>query len=166
MQQKSGKKLGGQPSRREHHLQQVEILDTVLIHPIEHCIKDFHTQHTQLVNQSEGCLVFDLYPRWLWVPEHYVEEKQCLQCFHLTRASFPASVRAPAQYGTGIAALAVSLVEGQSVPYGRASQLLRDLLSVQLSAGSIASFVATCHQQLAGVETQLKAALIKARVLN
>jgi len=36
----------------------------------------------------------------------------------------------------------------------------------QLQASSIASFVKTCHQQLAGMEKELKAALVKARVLN
>jgi len=75
-------------------------------------------------------------------------------------------VKAPAQYGTSIQTLATYLVEGQCVPYARASQLLRELLGVQLSPGSIASFVQSCHQQLAEVETELKAALVKARVLN
>ena len=108
----------------------------------------------------------DLPAKRLWVTEHRVEEKQCPVCFHLTRAAFPAEVCAPAQYGSSIQALAVSLVEGQYVPYARASQMLQDLLGVQLSAGSIASFVQTCHQQLAEVEMQLKAALVKAPVLN
>ncbi len=101
----------------------------------------------------------DLPVKRLWVTEHRVEEKQCPTCFHLTRASFPAAIKAPAQYGTGIAALAVSLLEGQSVPYARASQLLRDLLGIQLQASSIASFVKTCHQQLAEVETQRRTRL-------
>lgn len=39
-------------------------------------------------------------------------------------------------------------------------------MGVQISAGSIASFVKTCHQQLAEMETQLKAALVKAAVLK
>ncbi len=108
----------------------------------------------------------DLPTKRLWVTEHQVEEKQCPACLHLTRASFPTSVKAPAQYGTGIAALAVYLVEGQTVPYARASQLLQDLLGVQLSAGSIASFVKTGYKHLAEVETQIKAALVKARVLH
>jgi transposase len=75
-------------------------------------------------------------------------------------------VSAPAQYGTGIQTLATYLVEGQSVPYARASQLGRELRGIQLSAGSIASFVTSCHQQLAEVETQLKAALVKANVIH
>src|SRR6266536_298019 len=83
---------------------------------------------------------------------------------HLTRACFPAAITAPAQYGTSIQTLATYLVEGQAVPYARASQLLQELLGVQLSAGSIASFVKTCHQQLAEVETSLKTALVKQKV--
>jgi transposase len=108
----------------------------------------------------------DLPVKRLWVTEHWVEEKQCPACFHLTRAPFPAAVKAPAQYGTGIQTLATYLVEGQAVPYARASQLMQELLGVQLSAGSIANFVNTCHQQLDTVEQDLKAALVKAPVVN
>lgn len=110
--------------------------------------------------------VITLPAKRLWVTEHRVEEKQCPVCYHLTRALFPATVSAPAQYGTDIQSLATYLVEGQSVPYARAAGLLQELLGVQLSAGSIATFVATCHQQLAEVQTSLKAALVKANVIH
>jgi transposase len=166
LRKKSGKKPGGQKGHRGHHLQQVKIPDQVLIHPVErceHCQQDLREQPADLPERRQ---VMDLPAKRLWVTEHRVEEKQCPVCWHLTRAPFPAEVCAPAQYGTSIQALAVSLVEGQSVPYARASQVLRDLLGIQLSAGSIARFVKTCHQQLAEVETQLKAALVKASVLN
>jgi transposase len=166
LRQKSGKKPGGQKGHRGHHLQQVQTPDQVLIHPVErceHCQQDLREHPAELPERRQ---VIDLPVKRLWVTEHRVEEKQCPRCFHLTRACFPASVKAPAQYGSGIQALAVSLVEGQSVPYARASQWLRDLLGIQLSAGSLAAFVSTCHQQLAEVETRLKAALVKARVLN
>lgn len=163
---KSGKKAGGQPGHRGHHLRQVQTPDQVLIHPVlccEHCQHDLRAQPADLPERRQ---VMDLPVKRLWVIEHRVEEKQCPQCFHLTRASFPATVSAPAQYGTSIQTVATYLVEGQAVPYARASQLLQELLGVQLSAGSIASFVKTCHQQLAEVETHLKAALVKVPVLN
>jgi transposase len=148
---KSGKKAGGQPGHRGHHLRQVQTPDQVLIHPVlccEHCQHDLRAQPADLPERRQ---VMDLPVKRLWVTEHRVEEKQCPQCFHLTRASFPATVSAPAQYGTSIQTVATYLVEGQAVPYARASQLLKELLGVQLSAGSIASFVKTCHQQLAEV---------------
>ncbi len=91
----------------------------------------------------------------VWVVEHRVEEKGCPQCGKLTRAPFPTTVRAPAQYGAGMAALAVYLVQGQFVPSARAAQVMHDLLGVQMSAGSIAHFVRQCHQPLEEVEASL-----------
>lgn len=163
---KSGKKVGGQPGHRGHHLQQVETPDEVLIHPVICCEQCHHDLGGQKASIPERRQVIDLPAKRLWITEHRVEEKQCPVCSHLTRAPFPATVSAPAQYGTGIQTLATYLVEGQSVPYARASQLLQELLGVQLSAGSIATFVTTCHQQLAEVETSLKAALVKAKVIH
>jgi len=163
---KSGKKPGGQPGHRGHHLRQVQTPDEVLIHPVNSCAYCQHDLRAQNASIPERRQVLDLPAKRLWVTEHRVEEKQCPVCSHLTRASFPAAVAAPAQYGTGIQSLATYVVEGQSVPYARASQLLQELLGVQLSAGSIARFVTTCHQQLAEVETRLKAALVKTNVIH
>jgi transposase len=166
LRRKSGKKVGGQAGHRGHHLRQTETPDEVLIHPVESCEHCHYDLRSQPADVPERRQVLDLPPKRLWVREHQVEEKQCPRCFHLTRASFPTEVKAPAQYGTTIKTLTTYLVEGQALPYARASQLLQELLGVQLSAGSITSFVKTCHQQLAEVETHLKAALVKAPVLN
>jgi len=166
LRQKSDKKPGGQRGHCGHHLKQAKNPDEVLIHAVERCESCQHNLCDHPAALPERRQVIDLPTKRLWVTEHRVEEKQCPICFHLTRASFPSAVKAPAQYGTGIQALAVSLVEGQAVPYDRASQFLHDLLGVQLSAGSIATFVETCHRQLAGVETDLKAALVKANVIH
>jgi transposase len=166
LRKKSGKKPGGQKGHRGHHLQQVEQPDQILMHPVERCEHCQHDLREQPADVPERRQVMDLPPKRLWVTEHRVEEKQCPWRFHLTRANFPASVKARAQYGTSIQTLATYLVEGQCVPYARASQLLREVLGVQLSAGSIATFVTTCHQQLAEVETSLKAALVKTNVIH
>jgi transposase len=166
LRKKSGKKPGGQKGHRGHHLQQVEQPDHILIHPVERCERCQHDLRTQKASVPERRQVMDLPPKRLWVTEHRVEEKQCPRCFHLTRAHFPASVKARAQYGTSIQTLATSLVEGQSVPYARASQLLQEVLGVQLSAGSIATFVKTCHQQLAEVESRLKAAKVQTKLIH
>src|SRR5215471_19484178 len=166
LKQKSGKKPGGQSGHRGHHLKPVEQPDTVVVHVVEHCSHCQRDLRTCPATIAERRQVIDLPSKRLWVTEHQTEEKQCPQCSSLTRAPFPAPVKAAVQYGTGIQALAVSLVQGQAVPYARVSQLLHDLLGVQLSAGSIASFVNMCHQHLAGVETELKAALVNAPVLH
>ncbi|MDQ6661498.1 MAG: IS66 family transposase [Chloroflexota bacterium] len=163
---KSGKNPGGQKGHRGHHLPQVEHPDHLLIHPVERCEHCQHDLRTQPADVPERRQVRDLPAKRLWVTEHRVEEKQCPKWFHLTRASFPAAVKARAQYGTGIQAVATYLVEGPSVPYARASHLLQELFGVQLSVGSIARFVPTCHQQLAEVDSSLKAALVQTNVIQ
>jgi transposase len=107
----------------------------VLIHPViecSHCQHDLRLHPAEVPERRQG---MDLPTKRLWVTEHGVEEKRCPVCYHLTRASFPAAVSAPAQYGIGIQTLAPYVVEGQAVPYARASQLLQELLGVQLQAG-------------------------------
>lgn len=166
LRQKSGKKPGGQQGHQGHHLMQSQRADQIVVHVVERgerCQQDLREQPAHL---PECRQVLDLPPKRLWVTEHRVEEKECSSCGHLTRATFPSQVRAPAQYGVGIQAVAVYLVEGQVLPYARASQLLREVFGVQLSAGSIATFVEHCHQQLAQVEVQIKEALIQAKVLH
>lgn len=162
----SGKKAGGQKGHQGHHLSQVEQPDTVLVHAVERCEACQYDLRESLATQPEARQVIDLPAIRVWVTEHRVEEKCCLVCSHRTRSAFPQSVSAPAQYGKGIEALAVYLVEGQAVPYARASQLLQEVLGIHLSAGSIARFVRTCHERLDEVETQIKAALLTAAVIH
>lgn len=95
--QKSGKKPGGQQGHRGYHLRQVETPDEVVIHPVscgERCHQDLRDRPAAL---PEGRQMIDVPTKRLWVMEHHVEEKPCPTCFHLTRASFPAAVKAPAQ---------------------------------------------------------------------
>jgi transposase len=166
LRKKSGKKAGGQAGHQGHHLRQVTTPDEIVRHRVErceHCACDLSGQQAHVPERRQ---VFDLPSKRLWVVEHQAEEKGCPQCFKRTRAPFPDAVRAPAQYGAGMAALSVYLLHGQCVPYARAAEFLRVMLGVQLSAGSIARFLTQSHQPLQAVETALKAALIQAPVLH
>lgn len=166
LRKKSGKKPGGQPGHTGHALHQVEVPDEIIVHQVERCAccqRDLSTALPQLAQRRQ---VFDLPVKRLWVTEHQVQEKQCPACWHLTRASFPAEVLAPAQYGSSVQTIATYLVASQNVPYVRASQLLQDLFGVHLSPASIARFVDGCHQHLAEWETALKAAVLKVPVLH
>jgi transposase len=166
LRKKSGKKPGGQTGHQGHYLQRVEEPDEVVVHGVSSCGHCGSDLVEQPATQPESRQVFDVPPQRLWVVEHRAEEKACPQCGKLTRAAFPEAVRAPAQYGAGLAGLAVYLVEGQLVPYARAGHLVQEWFGVQMSAGSLASFVTQCHARLAGVEEQIKEALKKVAVLH
>jgi transposase len=166
LRKKSGKKPGGQVGHQGHHLKQVDAPDEVLIHPVAMCPQCQHDLRNEGARIAERRQVIDLPQIRLHVVEHQVEEKQCPCCGYQTRASFPAEVSAPAQYGPSIQALSTYLASFQAVPYARASQLLQDLFGVQLSTASMARFVCQCHQHLAEWEATLKAALVKSSVLH
>lgn len=166
LRQKSGKKPGAQKGHQGHHLQRVEHPDEVVVHPVFSCGHCGHALDDQPASFPESRHVFDVPPRRLWVVEHRTEEKVCLACGKRTRATFPEAVRAPAHYGAGLAGLAVYLVEGQFVPYARAAQLLQEWFGIQLSAGSLPSFLKRCSHQLAECEAQLKQALTQAGGLH
>jgi transposase len=166
LRQKSGKRPGGQAGHSGHHLKQVDEADEVVLHIVqrcEHCQKDLQEVPA---TQPECRQVIELPLKRLWITEHRVEEKQCPGCLHLTRAAFPPKVEARVQYGDALAALAVYLVQGQMLPYARASELLQDVLGVQLSAGTIATWISECYEQLAPIEEKIKEALVKEKVIH
>src|SRR5450755_3406229 len=83
LRQKSGKKAGGQPGHRGHHLQRVETPDEILIHQVERCERCQSDLRMHTADLPERRQVMDLPVKRLWVTEHWVEEKQCPACFHL-----------------------------------------------------------------------------------
>lgn len=94
---KSGNKPGGQPGHEGHALRQVKTSDEILIYRVECCASCHQDLEPCEARIAERRQVIDLPVKRLWVLEHQVEEKQCPVCLHLTRASFPADVLAPAQ---------------------------------------------------------------------
>src|SRR5947209_20295807 len=69
---KSGKKPGGQPGHRGHHLRQVETPDEVVIHPVMCCERCHQDLRDRPVIFSECRQMIDLPTKRLWVTEHAV----------------------------------------------------------------------------------------------
>jgi transposase len=102
----------------------------------------------------------------LQITEHRALHVRCPQCAQVSVGAFPAPASSRAQYGTGVRALAVYLVEQQHVPLGRVQQLLADVLGMRLARGTLVSWIQQAAQRLAPVERQLVAALTQAPVLH
>jgi len=141
-------------------------VDEVILHQVQECQQchaPLESEPSEIVERRQ---VIDFPNKRLWVTEHQIEEKCCPVCGYTSQAAFPEDVRARAQYGPYLQALGVYLVEGQMIPYARASQLLREVFGLQVSAGSLVGWVRTCSQALAPVETRIKAGLRKAGVIH
>jgi transposase len=166
LRKKSGKKAGGQPGHPGHSLQWSEIPDEVMLHSLASCSHCHGDLQTVPPCGYERRQVVDVPAIRLIVQEHQAECKRCPTCHRLTCAPFPAGVRAPLQYGPRVGATAVYLVEQQLLPWGRACEVLTDLLGAPMSEGTLCSLTQHCAQNLIEVQEQLKAALIAAAVLH
>src|SRR5205823_1551676 len=128
LRKKSGKKAGGQPGHSGTTLQWQGRPDEVIMHAVtccEHCQQDLQTVPALQIERRQ---VVDVPSPRLLVQEHQAEQKQCPACQQITAAPFPAEVQAPVQYGPRLGAMAVYLVQQQLLPWGRACEVLFDLV--------------------------------------
>jgi transposase len=166
LRKKSGKQAGGQPGHEGTTLRWQACPDEVVVHPVTSCATCQQDLLAVPSLQVERRQVVDVPAPRLWVQEHQAEQKQCPACQHITVASFPPEVAAPVQYGPRVGAIALYLVQQQLLPWGRACELLGDLLGVPLSEGTLARLVERCAAALQPVEEQIKQALTTVEVLH
>jgi transposase len=166
LRKKSGKNPGGQQGHPGRTLLFSPTPDEVIIHAVqrcEHCQRDLSQVSAHGIERRQ---VVDMPAPRLLVQEHQAERKQCPACQQITAAAFPAEVEAPIQYGMRLGATVLYLVHQQLLPWARASEVLADLVGVQISEGMLASLTERCAENLRAVEGQIKEALVKAAVLH
>jgi transposase len=157
---KSEKPSGGQQGHQGHTLMQVQTPDSVVLHrpgQCEACQLDLHLEPGSVKERRQ---VHDVPEVRLLVQEHQIEEICCPACQHLTRATFPTHVQAPAQYGPYVQAMAVYLSQFQLLPLGRTCEALEDLYHCQVSEASVVNWIAKAANQLEPTIKQLKTLLI------
>ena len=148
LRQQSGKKPGGQPGHRGTTLPLVETPDQVVVHrptACPHCQTPLAGRPAERIERRQ---VRDLPPMRLVVTEHRAERVRCPHCQALTPAAFPAGVDAPAQYGSGVRALAVYLSQQQLLPVARVRAVLSEVVGCPLSVGTVVSLVQRCAAAL------------------
>jgi len=166
LRKRSGKKPGGQEGHPGTTLHLTGTPDEVIVHRVEVCAQCQHDLRAMASQQVERRQVIDVPPQRVVVIEHQAERKCCPVCQHVTAASFPQQVKAPVQYGAGVGAIAVYLVEAQLLPYERAGEVLHEVLGASLTVGTLKTLVERCAEQLAPVEQQIKEHLQHAAVLH
>jgi transposase len=145
---KSDKPKGGQFGHLGHALQPVESPDQVILHRPSHCEICHHELGAIAGQVKERRQIHELPELHLQVTEHQVQAICCPECQHLTTATFPAGVNAPAQYGPRLRALTVYLSQFQLVPMRRIQELCVDLLGCHLSEGTLANWIGQAGKTL------------------
>ena len=108
----------------------------------------------------------DLPPVKARVIEHQVETKGCPACGAETSGQFPAGVQAPAQYGPGVATVAVYLNQEQLLPLARTGAVLAEVFGGPIAEGTLEHAVAACDEPLAETEAAIKRGVAAAGVAH
>ena len=125
---KSGRKSGGQPGHKGTTLKQVAAPDAVVHHYPDQCTSCNAALSPATATGFAARQVFDLAPPPpLFVTEHRAHTCRCRACGALVRGPFPEAVKAPAQYGDEIAALAAYLQTQHCIPEARLARIFSDL---------------------------------------
>jgi transposase len=161
----SGRKPGGQPGHGGAHLAAVADPDEVVRHAPGSCVGCGGDLSQAPVEGRERRQVFDLPEIRLRVTEHIAERRRCC-CGKLTTAAFPGAVAAPTQFGPRVRALAMYLIARQHLPFERTAELFSDWLGANISAGTLASYIAAGAEDLQGFLSEVHRQLIGAPVAH
>ena len=166
LRKKSFRGPGGQPQHRGSTLKQSARPDHLITHAPEACPGCGVPLDEAEVIASARRQVFDLPPARVIVTEHRRETRRCPACGTHARGEFPASVRAPTQYGPRLLARAAYLNLYQLLPVARTAEALRDLFGCHLSAATVERAGRLSSGKLVGSEQRLKAAVRDSRVVG
>jgi transposase len=163
---RSGRKPGGQPGHRGHHLALVDAADAVVVHAPTWCAACGRDLAEAAIVRQERRQVVDLPPITVQIVEHQVQTRCCPRCGAETAGEFPPEVAAPVQYGPNVLTLGVYLTQEHLLPWQRTTAVLADLFGCPIAEGTLERAVATCHAHLAAVEAAIKAGIGQAAVAH
>lgn len=166
LRKKTGRSVGGQVGHPGATLRQTAHPDHLIIHTPEACQQCGtsldHSQPQGIIRRQ----VFDIEDGRVKVTEHRSAALLCPECGAINRAAFPASVRAPVQYGGGVLSRTAYLHLYQLLPVGRTSETMRDLFGCSLSPATVQRAARVSSAKLVHSELRIKAALRDAPVMG
>jgi transposase len=145
---KSGKQSGGQPDHPGHTLEWSDEVDEIIEHRLEQCAGCGGSLATTVTQQVFARQVHDIPEINLRVLEHRVEVKCCEACGLKNESQFPETVSNVVQYGPRLKGVMVYLMEGQLLPSARTVEVLKDVLGVEVSGGTLYNARAQCSEEL------------------
>jgi transposase len=149
LRKRHGKKSGGQSGHSGYTLKAVPSPDYIEIHRVRQCSHCHSTLEKVGAGAHEKRQVFDVPRVRIEVMEHQAEIKQCPQCGEVNKATFPAGVTQPVQYGPEIRAQMVYFNQYQLLPLERTGEVFEALYGQSLSEGTI---LAACQEVTEQVE--------------
>lgn len=163
---KSEKSSGGQLEHPGHTLEWSEEVDEVVEHRVETCSGCGASLGASATEETFSRQVHDIPAIELKVIEHRIEVKCCAACGQKNEGEFPTEVSNVVQYGPRLKGVMVYLMEGQLIPSERTVDVLRDVLGVEVSAGTLYNTREQCFQQLEPITAEIRNSLLATDVVH
>lgn len=163
---KSQKHSGGQPGHPGQTLEWSEQVDEVIPHPVEHCAGCGTSLMEVSLEQTLTRQVHDLPEMKMRVIEHQVEVKCCPECGQRNEGEFPNGVNSVVQYGARVKGVMVYLMDAQLLPSERTVELLKEVLGLEVSEGTVYNARTRCFEELEAVTTQIQQSLLTSSVVH
>ncbi len=164
--EKTGRPVGGQPGHPGSTLALVADPDQTIAYGPVCCRRCGDALLLAQVVGFERRQVVDVaLPAGRTVVEHQLLEREC-GCGTRTKATPPAGVDTPVQYGPRVTAAAVYLYSGQFLSKDRTATALAELVGIPLSAGTVAAMATRAAADLTGFLTAVRDLLAGAEVVG
>lgn len=159
-----GGQLGGQTGHIGRTLERLANPDETILHfaAVCDCCGKPLCQDGGIVLSSRQ--VFDMPEPCLVSTEHRLMGIMC--CGKLQVGTYPSGVNAPVQYGPRLRALGTILNTEYRMPFAKISRLFMDLYNYEVSEGTLTNANETAFEALAGVEEQIKTAVLASELVH
>ena len=163
---KSNRKSGGQPGHKGHNLEMKVTPDEVKDYIPEFCdaCKSDLRNESSVVNDRRQEIIIP--PVIIHYLEHRTHSRTCSCCGVTSTAQFPDHIKAPIQYGTGIADIVSYLSVYQYIPYKRMVAMFKDLFNLPISEGTIDNMLARSAQKAKPAYTALQVQIQESEVVG
>jgi transposase len=162
----TGCKVGGQPGHKGVTLLQVASPDRIIVHSrdaCQHCGASLFEVEPRRFHKRQ---VFEIEDGKLLVTEHRAPAVCCPVCCRTSFGQFPANVKAPVQYGTGVFSRLLYLHLYQLLPVARTAETMRDLFDCPVSPATVQRAAQVCSGKLVRCEQRIKAAIRDSAVIG
>src|SRR4030043_329014 len=146
LRERSGKKSGGQNGHNGNTRNQTNTPDKIIScrpNRCEHCGKDLSKHKGKIISRRQQADIPPIKPE---ITEYQQEEVEC-SCGHKNKGQFPDHINAPMQIGQNLKSFIVYLSTCHYLPYERLTQLIKDILNMPLSQGTIDNVLGSFHEK-------------------
>ena len=165
LREKSGKKVGGQPGHKGYTLE-MNSHPTDVVHLYSNFCAKCGSNLSDLPTQKmERRQVIDIPPIIPVITEYQSFTRVC-NCGHCNKASFPAGVESPVQYGAGVQSLTAYMSTRHYMSINRLKEYFTDLFQIPFSEGTVQNMLQKMAAKASPFYHQIKEQIQTAKVVG